>query len=335
MASAPTYDPSAFLGGISDAEWKSLNAPSSEFPLTNRAISSAYPPGSTFKALVAMAGLQDHLITPSSSIYCPAHWTGLGKQWAKWNWDHYTNGYYSLAGAVAQSNDSYFYEVGKRFYEAKGEKLQGFARSVGFGAALGIDLPGEVGGRVPDAAWKKAYNRNYPEYQQWLPGDTVNMAIGQGDLLVTPLQLANYYATLANGGRVLKPHVLKEVIGSDGKPAMVESTTVSAKPGLTASNLATLRSALVGVTTVGTGRPAMAGFPIAVAGKTGTAQMAGKDDYAWFACYAPASKPRYAVVVMVEQGGHGGSIAEPAARQILSKLFKVKYHTVHATDQSR
>lgn len=335
MASAPSYDPSAFLGGISDAEWKNLNATSSEHPLTNRAIMSAYPPGSTFKAIVAMAGLQNHVITPGSTFYCPGRWTGLGEQWSKWCWLHSGHGTKALKGAIVQSCDSYFYEVGKRFYQAPGEKLQAFARSVGFGSPLGVDMPGEVGGRVPDAAWKKAYNQNYPEYQQWLPGDTVNMAIGQGDLLVTPLQLAGYYATLANGGRVLEPHVLKAVLGSDGKPAMVASTTVTARPGLTASNLVTLRTALVGVTTVGTGRGAMSGFPTSVAGKTGTAQMAGKDDYAWFACYAPANKPRYSVVVMLEQGGHGGSVAEPAARQILSKLFKVTYRNVHASDQSR
>jgi penicillin-binding protein 2 len=335
MASAPTYDPSSFLNGITAAEWKSLNASSSEYPLTNRAIMSAYPPGSTFKAVVAMAALQNKIITPSTVIYCPAHWTGLGKQWAKWNWDHVTNARMSLVHAMEQSNDSFFYQIGKYFYQRKGEKLQAFAKSVGFGSVLGIDMPGEVGGRIPTAAWKKAYNADYPEYQQWLPGDTVNMAIGQGDVLVTPLQLASYYATLANGGHVMKPHVLKAIIGSDGTPAVVGSSTVSSSPGLTKANLATLRKALLGVTTVGTGAAAMRGFSVQVAGKTGTAQMAGKDDYAWFACYAPANKPKYAVVVMIEQGGHGGSVAEPAARRILSKLFKKTYHTVHATDQSR
>ncbi len=335
MASAPTYDPSTFLNGISDAEWKSLTATSSDYPLNNRAISGAYPPGSTFKAVVAMAALQDSILTPSTVIYCPAHWTGLGKQWAKWNWDHYTNQSLSLVGAIEQSNDSFFYEVGKRFYESPGEKLQAFARSVAFGKDSGIDLGGEVPGRVPDAAWKKAFNANYPEYQQWLPGDTVNMAIGQGDLLVTPLQLADYYAALANGGTVLKPHVLKAVLDPDGTPAVVATTTPISTAKLSPANLAVLRTALVGVTTVGTGASAMRGFSVPVAGKTGTAQMAGKDDYAWFACYAPANAPRYAVVVLIEQGGHGGSVAEPAAREILSKLFKLTYHTVHATDNSR
>lgn len=335
MASAPTYDPSAFLGGISDEEWEQLNAEGSEYPLTNRAVSGAYPPGSTFKAVVALAALQSGIITPNTTFYCPGRWSGLGAKWAKWCWLHSGHDARNLYGAMAQSCDSYFYEVGKRFYEAPGEKLQEFSRSVGFGDRTGIDVPGEVKGRVPDAAWKKEFNKNYPEYQQWLPGDTVNISIGQGDLLVTPLQLASYYAALGNGGEFMQPHILKAILGSDGAPALEASPTVSASPGLTPENLATLRRALVGVTTTGTGASAMRGFPISVAGKTGTSQMTGKDDYAWFACYAPANQPKYAVVVMVEQGGHGGSIAEPAARHILSALFDVRYRTIHATDSSR
>jgi penicillin-binding protein 2 len=335
MASVPTYDPAVFLGGVSPAEWKSLNDPSSEYPLNNRAIMAAYPPASTFKSIVAMAGLQSRVITAGTRFTCTGRWRGFGSQWAKWCWLHSGHGTLTLIGAIEQSCDSYFYNVGKRFYEAPGEKLQAFVRSIGLGERLGIDLSGEVAGRVPDAAWKQAFNKDYPEYQQWLPGDTVNMAIGQGDLLVTPLQLASAYATLGNGGKVVRPHVLDAVLGSDGIPSIVDSTTVSSDATLSASNLATLRTALVGVTTVGTGASAFRGFPISVAGKTGTAQVSGKDDYALFACYAPAASPRYAIAVVIEQGGHGGSVAAPVARQIMSKLFGVKYHAVHATDVSR
>jgi penicillin-binding protein 2 len=296
---------------------------------------SAYPPGSTFKGVVALAAMQNAIVTPSTTFYCPGHWKGLGSQWAKWCWLHSGHGSVSLNRSLAQSCDSYYYEVGKRFYQEGGEKLQAFARSVGFGSQTGIDVPGEVKGRVPDAAWKKEFNKNYPEYQQWLPGDTVNMAIGQGDLLVTPLQLANYYATIANGGKVMKPHVLKAIIGAEGTAAFEATPSVEAAPKLSAANLASLRSGLRSVISGGTGASAMRGFPVQIAGKTGTAQMAGKDDYAVFACYAPAKKPRYAIAVFIEQGGHGGSVAEPAAREILSELFKVKYHRVRATDHSR
>jgi penicillin-binding protein 2 len=335
MASLPTYDPTAFLGGVSASVWKQMNDPKSDYPLNNRAIMGAYAPASTFKPVVAMAALDAGLIKPGTVIYCPARWTGLGVQWAKWNWDHHTNQSLSLTQAIVKSNDSYFYETGKRFYEQGGEKLQSFARSCGLGARLGIDLPGEVSGRVPDAAWKKAFNANYPEYQQWVPGDTVNMSIGQGDLLLTPLQLATVYGTFANGGSVLRPHVLKAVLGMDGKPSVVASVTVLSKPKMTKSHLNTLKYALLGVLGVGTSRAAFVGFPKIVAGKTGTAQVNGKDDTAVFAAYAPASAPKYVVAVIIEQGGHGGSVAAPAARQILSKLFHVKYTQVHATDNSR
>ena len=140
MASAPTYDPSVFLGGISDADWAMLNKKSSEYPLNNRAIMAAYAPASTFKAIVAMAGLQTRLITPSTTFQCPGFWTGMGKQWGKWCWLHSGHGYVSLHKAIGQSCDSYFYNVGKKFYDAKGEKLQDFARTMGLGAKLGIDL---------------------------------------------------------------------------------------------------------------------------------------------------------------------------------------------------
>jgi penicillin-binding protein 2 len=335
MASVPTYDPAMFLDGVSAERWKALNEPSSEFPLNNRAIMAAYAPASTIKPVVAMAGLQAGITTPGTTYFCPGRWVGFGKQWAKWCWLHSGHGHLTLMQGIVQSCDSVFYEVGKRFYQTPGEKLQAFERSIGLGSKLGIDLSGEVPGRVPDAAWKKEFNKNYPEYQQWLPGDTVNMAIGQGDLLVTPLQLASAYATLGNGGLVIKPRVLDAVLGSDGAPSIPASTTVSADATLSASNLASIRNALVGVTTVGTGKGAFRGFPISVAGKTGTAQVNGKDDYALFGCYAPAKAPRYAIAVIIEQGGHGGSVAAPAARQIMSKLFKIKYKAVHTTDVSR
>jgi penicillin-binding protein 2 len=256
-------------------------------------------------------------------------------QWAKWNWDHHTNQSLSLTQAIIKSNDSYFYEVGKRFYNTPGEKLQSFARSIGLGARLGIDLPGEVPGRIPDAAWKKAFNANYPEYQQWVPGDTVNMSIGQGDVLLTPLQLATAYAALGNGGTVVRPHILQAVLGTDGSPSVVATVTTVSTPVMSRSNLAVIRQALLGVTTSGTSKSAFYRFPKIVAAKTGTAQVTGKKDTAVFACYAPVQAPKYAIAVIIEQGGHGGTVAAPAARQILSKLFKVKFMRVTSTDTSR
>ncbi len=335
MASAPSYSPEKFLGGIGQADWKRLNAKGSEYPLNNRGIMGLYPPGSSFKAVTGMAGMKYGLVSAGSSFYCPGRWEGFGKDWAKWCWNHSGHGGIGFINGIVKSCDSVFYEIGKRFYKRKGELFQRFARDSGFGRRSGIDLPGELKGRVPDAAWKSEYNENYPEYQRWLPGDTVNMAIGQGDLLVTPLQLANYYAALANKGRVLQPHVLKYVLGADGKPVLEMTATVVSDPKMKKGHLATMRAGLVGVTQYGTAASAFAGFPYQVAGKTGTSEVKGKDDFAWFACYAPANRPRYAVAVVVEQGGHGGSVAAPAARRVLSRLLKVPYHKVRATDVSR
>jgi len=335
MASVPTYDPAVFLGGVSAAEWKTLNDPSSEYPLNNRAIMAGYAPASTFKPIVAMAGLDAGLAKPGSGFFCAGRWVGLGAQWGKWCWKHSGHGHLTLMQGITQSCDSVFYEMGKRFYQAGGEKLQAFARSLGLGDQLGIDLPGEAAGRIPDAAWKKAFNANYPEYQQWVPGDTVNMSIGQGDVLVTPLQLATAYASLGNGGTVVRPHVLDAVLGTDGQPSLEATAVTISQARMSASDLAALERALLGVTTSGTSKSAFKGFPKIVAGKTGTAQVNGKADTAVFAAYAPASAPRYAVAIVIEQGGHGGSVAAPAARQIFSKLFNVKFKRVHATDVSR
>jgi len=336
MASLPTYDPRLFLNGVSNKQWASLTATGSQYPLENRAIMGLYPAASTFKAMTGLAGLQSGVISPSTTVDCTGRWTEMGKQWAKWCWDHAGHGPEQFYGAVRDSCDFYFYHVGYLLYQSGGEKLQKFARSFGFGELSGIDLPGEASGRVPDPAWKKSYFQNYPEMQGWNPGDTVNMAIGQGDLLVTPLQLVDCYAGIANGGKVMRPHVLKAVLGPDGKPVLTYQPKVAFDGKVSASNLATMRSALAAVTKQGgTGAGAFAGFPIAVAGKTGTAQVAGKDDYAWFVGFAPANNPKYAVAVLIEQGGHGGSVAGPAAREIFSALFGQKVVHVSASDSSR
>ncbi len=335
MASLPTYDPKIFLGGVSEKVWADLNEKKSDFPLTNRVIQAQYPAASTFKAMTGLAGLEEGVITPSSTFICAGRWIGMGKQWPKSCWNHAGHGAESFAEAVSDSCDVYFYNVGYKFYKMDGEKLQGFARTFGFGADSGVDLPGEASGRVPDAKWKADYNENYPEMQQWLPGDTVNLAIGQGDLLVTPLQIADAYAGIANGGDVMKPHVLKQVLGPNGKAVIKAKPEVAFATKTSKRNLASMRSSLVRVTQTGTAAGVFRTFPITVAGKTGTAEVYGKDDMAWFVGFAPAQNPKYCVAVVVEQGGHGGSVAGPAARQILAALLGEKVTHVTATDVSR
>ncbi|MCE5203688.1 MAG: penicillin-binding protein 2 [Actinomycetia bacterium] len=335
MASAPSYDPQVFLGGISEAEWKKLTDKASEYPLNNRAIMGAYPPASTFKVVTGLAGLDAGITYSGKSYYCPGKWTEMGAQWPKWCWKHSGHGTISFEGGIEESCDTVFYEIGYQFYQREKEELQAYARKFGLGSATGIDLPGEVKGRVPDAAWKKKFNEKYPEWQTWLPGDTVNIAIGQGDLLVTPLQMASVYAGVANGGVVMRPHVLKDVLDSEGKVARSYTPQELSDVGASSDDLGIMRRALVRVTETGTGAGAFRGFGVSVAGKTGTAQVAGKDDYAWFCGFAPADKPRYAVAVVVEQGGHGGSVAGPAGRNILAKLLGEPIKEVHTTDVSR
>lgn len=335
MASAPTYDPRVFIGGIAQPEWKTLNAPGSEYPLNNRAIMSAYPPASTFKAITGMSALQNGLTKEWKQYHCAGRWEGMGAQWAKSCWLKTGHGSVTFHSGIVESCDTVFYELGHALYKQKGEPLQDTARQFGFGSQVGIDLPGEVPGRVPDAEWKADFNRDYPEYQAWLPGDTVNMSIGQGDLLATPLQMAVAYGAVATDGRVVKPTVLKSVLDADGKPVIESVPETAGVVAATPGQFGIIRRALKDVTEEGTARSAFAGFPVSVLGKTGTAEVRGKDDYAWFVAVAPAGTPKYAVSVVVEQGGHGGSTAAPAAREILSKLMGLPVKHVRAYDKSR
>jgi len=335
MASAPTYDPGAFLGGISTEEWAALTAKTSEYPLNNRAVMAAYPPASTFKVVTGAAGLEAGITSEGRTYTCTGRWTDMGKQWPKWCWKRTGHGTVSFRTGIEVSCDTVFYEIGYEFYKRKNEELQAQARAFGLGRETGIDLPGEVGGRVPDAAWKAQFNRNYPEYQMWLPGDTVNMAIGQGDMLTTPLQMASVYAGLGNGGTVMRPHVLKAVLDSEGGVARSVEPEVFAQTNLSESTLAVLKRSLVDVTREGTGQGAFSGLGVTVAGKTGTAEVKGKDDYAWFCAYAPADSPKYAVAIILEQGGGGGAIAAPAARNVIAKLMGKPIKTVRSTDRSR
>jgi len=335
LASCPTFDPALFVGGISQETWAEITDKSSEYPLSNRAIAGLYPPASTFKAITGLAGLDSGLTSAVSSYYCPGRWIGMGEQWGKWCWLHSGHKSMSFRGGVEESCDAVFYEIGYAFYKNDREGIQRFAREFGYGSRLGIDLPGERAGRMPDAKWKKEFNEDYPEYQRWLPGDTVNLAIGQGDTLVTPLQVAMSYAAIANGGTLYKPHVLKEVLSSDGNPVVTVEPTVIAEPDVSDEDLRTMRTALKQVVRTGTGKSAFRGFNVSVAGKTGTAEVAGKDDFAWFVGYAPADSPKYCVAVVIEQGGSGGSVAAPAARQILAALLGEKIEHVNATDNSR
>ncbi|MBN2028421.1 MAG: penicillin-binding protein 2 [Actinobacteria bacterium] len=341
MASEPTFNLERFVGGIDEREWEELNDPAKNAPLNNRAIVGQYPPGSTFKVITAMASLQDLGVTAYTPFYC-SHVFNRGefKDFPKTCWG--THGTIDFLNAIVQSCDVVFYDLGYSFYENREQegwvtRLQDYSVLAGLGSQTGVDLPNEFEGRVPTPQWKWEFNQGNPDYQRWYPGDTVNMAVGQGDILVTPLQLANVYAAIANGGPFYRPHVGKEILTWQGEtveniePVKIGDVTdknnnlgIYVDPG----NLGIVRSALSGVTWgSGTAAGAFKGFPlqaIPVAGKTGTAEVQGKQPCAWFACYAPADNPQYVVVVMIEEGGFGGAMAAPVARRILEYLYNIE-----------
>lgn len=331
MASYPTYDPSVFIGGISSSDWKMLNDPVNEFPLNNRAV-MGYAAGSVFKLVTAYAGLSEEIIDTNRRISCGGVWNGLGSDFPKWCWSKGGHGGLNIFGAIQNSCDIFFYQVGYELFIKNNnadELLQKYAKLFGFGSLTGIDLPNESTGTVPDRAWKKEYFKGQVGNTVWFPGDTVNMAIGQGDVLVTPLQLAQAYSILINRGIKYTPHLGLTVKDSEGN-IVADITGIfkhdqALNLDLEKQYCETIEKGLTQVVAQGTAAGRFAGFPlkdIEVAGKTGTAEVAGKQDYACFICYAPVESPQYLIVVLLEQAGGGSSSAAPVAREILDYLFE-------------
>ena len=332
MASEPTFDPKWFVGGISEKHWNALRIPTT--PMLDRTIQGQYPMGSTFKVVDSIAGLENGVITPSTvydctGVYTPPHTTG-GAVWHCWAYPS-AHGPLDLTQAIVQSCDVYFYNVGYDFYSQKGEGLEDWAKRLGLGRPTGVDLPGEVAGLVPTPEWKDAaYTKktdptNWRIDRLWKPGDSVNLAIGQGNLLATPMQAAVAYAAIANGGYLVTPHLGDRIVDAQGKLVRRLPYSRPRRLGISQDTLSTVQNALheAATTPNGTSYMTFGGYKIPVAGKTGTAQVLGQDDYAWYCSYAPANDPRYVVVVMIQQGGHGGITAAPAARMIYDALFHV------------
>jgi penicillin-binding protein 2 len=360
LASNPTYDPSIWSGGLNTAEAHSLDlcgfnekicpGPSHNLPLLDRGIQASYPPGSTFKPFVAMAALKDRFATQSGTYPCPSEYTAPGDTSGTvfHNWDPVNRGYIPLSTALVISCDTVFYGFGWRYWVSyfrsihqdvpkPNELMQKELNRMGFGNATGIDLPAELSGRLPTPEFKTQLVKAHPELfhpdeRTWLPGDYINMSIGQGFMLTTPMQLAVAYSAIANGGTLYAPRLGLRVQGPDGKPAGQIPPHVMGKLPLSKRSVGFIREALRGVPERGTASSAFAGFPliqVSVAGKTGTADIAGKQPFSWFAAMAPVDHPKYVVVVMVEQGGHGSTTAAPIARRILEGLFGLGTSSVH------
>lgn len=327
LANFPTYSPASFNDGISQSIWDIYNTEASHYPLLNRAIAGTYPAASTFKAFTGLAGLEYGFADTEKKWNCEGSWDGFDS--GDWQdcWEHNGHGEITFREGVVQSCDVVFYEIAKDFWEAgqRGEisqvAMQDVIRLFDFGSVTGIDIAGEAKGRVPDAAWKEEYFRNVPEEAYWRGGDMTNMAIGQGYVLITPAQLAVAYGAIATGN-IMKPHLMKEVRNDEGATVVSFTPEVLGTPSVKPENLAIMRDALHGVATDNASlKSRFDAWGIDAACKTGTAEMAGKSDYAWFACYGPFDDPEYVVTVIIEEGGGGAAVAAPVGIDVLGTLL--------------
>lgn len=316
LASKPNYDPNEFSTGISQASWARLSE-GGNYPLFNRAIQAVYPPGSTLKPLVALGGLDLGAIEPGTTFRetCDGAFQFGTRSFRCWNPDGH--GTLALRDAVARSCDVYFYQLGLRIGL---DRLAAFMKKIGASDKSGIDLPQERKNLFPDAAW---YDRRYGA-GRWSRGLVLNLAIGQGEVSVTPVKLAQLTAFLANGGTIVRPHVVRGMDGA-GRPASVASLRADSlrQPvAIGARAMATARAAMEAVVNDAGGTGGSARVEgVRVAGKTGTAQNPHGEDHALFVCYAPAEDPRIVVAVLVENAGHGSTAAAPIAQKVLQAFF--------------
>ena len=346
LASAPNFDPKTFAGTpdakrlieLFDPEESAAN----NYPTLDRAINGVYPAGSVFKPVTALAALADGLISTDEVFQCQGELVVDGQTFK--NWDEFVNEPMTLRTALANSCDTYFYELGKIFYAQKRSPLQEWARKMGFGKRSGIDVGPENAGLVPTPAWRKRHYTTAWD-KQWTSGQSVQLAIGQGDLLVTPIQMTRLYSLIANGGSLVEPHVVKSIeqpAGEDEDSVVLRSFAGRAPRavGLPASAIQAVQEGLYQATHdsyYGTSYGVFGNYPISIAGKTGTAEkyvtlptgylglqrpFARLMDQAWWCGYGPTDEPTIAMCVVIENGGHGGETAAPTALKVFEEHFQ-------------
>ena len=333
MVSVPAVDPNVFVNGISSTEYKDLQDDPDQ-PLFNRALTGQYPPGSTIKPFMALAGLEYKEVTPDTNVLCQGSYSLPGDTHRYRDWKRAGHGLMNVTTAIVHSCDVYFYQLS---HDLGIDRIYKYLSYFGLGKKTGIDLPGELPGLLPSREWKRA-----TRHEVWYPGETLISGIGQGYNLVTPLQLAEATAILANRGRVIQPHVVHAIqVSHNGELAQEMPIPEGKVPIASPKNWDTVISAMEDVvnTPMGTAYGVGRGAHYLIAGKTGTAQVFGvkqnerykaKDleerlrDHALFIAFAPADDPEIAVSVIVENGGHGGSAAGPIARAVMDRYFSSK-----------
>ena len=352
LGSVPSFNPSVFARPLTKTTYKSLISAANGAPLVNRAIAGAYPTGSTFKPITALAGMSAGVIGPGSVKNDSGCLTvGLTDFCSP---GHQGHGAVNLVRALQVSSDVYFYEVGRDLDPIKGEPLQRWAHKLGLGRKTGIDVPAESPGNIPDRKWRAAIGRaerkcrrkkhislgasaamaglqgcGISDMRPWSTGDNVNLAVGQGDVLASPLQMATAYSTIYNDGRVPRPHLGLEVDDSDGRLIQEIDPPAARRVKIPPAFRDAIMSGLHAAASApgGTSADVFAGWPqdrLPVFGKTGTAERPGQQDQSWYVCFVPNKTRPIVVAVTIERGGWGASAAAPAARLILSKWFGVK-----------
>ena len=355
MASYPTFDPRVYVGKPKPRQLRPLldqkAAENADFPGLNRAIAGLYPPGSTFKPITALAAMREHLVGPYEPLPCTPDMKIHGTTFK--NWNPFTNVAMDMPTALAASCDTYFYQLGLDFYNLPpeyGSPLQKWAAAFGFGRATGLDVGGETTGLLPTPEWRrKTFTKErYPDTWEidalWKSGDSVQLAIGQKDLLVTPLQMARFYALVANGGKLVTPHMVSSV-EQPGNAGAVKAVFSPAPKDLNVdqAELNVIEEGLFRAThaSYGTSAGVFGSFPVDIAGKTGTAEkavdvdgdgFAQLVDQSWFCGYGPSDRtPELVVCAVIENGGHGSTAAAPAALKVFERHFGVEAPIVETT----
>jgi penicillin-binding protein 2 len=325
LGSQPSFDPNIFSKPISEKKLDALRSDALGNPLFNRAIQAGYPTGSTFKLITATAALESGHLTPSTPLSDPGFLV-VGDVVFN-NAGGAAHGALALRTALTVSSDVFFYQLGRDMNE-KGMPLQLWAHRLGIGRRTGIDLPGESPGVLPTPAWRNRLVKQglAVDDRPWSVGDNVNLSVGQGDLQADPLQMAVAYAAVANGGRVLRPRLGLRIEDATGRALQQLDAPTARRVKIAKGNRDAILEGLHGAASApgGTSTPVFAGFPIPVAGKTGTAEHVGKADQSWYVALAPYPNPKYVVAVTDEAGGFGADTAAPMTRRILAALFDVK-----------